>query len=103
MHERLPGQAIKAAKTITRFDLNETVYRKVRLTSKEPANLVEQILAEICDSLVAGVIVTFSGVGNFLMRSKAQRVGRYPKLVLKLRLPCAGSWCLNPRLLLSPM
>ncbi len=68
-----------ASKNVTRMDLAEAVYHKVGLTRTEAANLVEQVLSEICDTLVRGEDVKLSGFGNFVVRSKGERVGRNPK------------------------
>jgi integration host factor subunit alpha len=73
------GKAMMASKTITRADLSEAIYRKVGLSRAESAKLVEQVLGEICDSLAAGEAVKLSGFGNFMVRSKGERVGRNPK------------------------
>ncbi len=67
------------SKTVTRTDLSEAVYQKVGLSRGESAKLVEQVLGEICDSLVAGTAVKLSGFGTFFLRSKGERVGRNPK------------------------
>ncbi len=68
-----------AGKTITRRDLSDAVYHKVGLSREESAKLVEQVLGEIGDSLVAGKSVKLSGFGTFIVRSKGERVGRNPK------------------------
>ncbi len=68
-----------AGKTVTRTDLSEAVYQKVGLSRAESARLVEQVLGEIGDSLVAGKAVKLSGFGTFIVRSKGERVGRNPK------------------------
>ena len=67
------------SKTVTRTDLSEAVYQKVGLSRAESAKLVEQVLGEIGDSLVAGKSVKLSGFGTFIVRSKGERVGRNPK------------------------
>jgi integration host factor subunit alpha len=66
-------------KTVTRAELSEAVYRKVGLSRAESAELVEQVLGEISDSLAAEEDVKLSGFGSFLVRSKGERVGRNPK------------------------
>jgi integration host factor subunit alpha len=66
-------------KTVTRAELSEAVYRKVGLSRAESAELVEQVLGEISDSLAAEEDVKLSGFGAFLVRSKGERVGRNPK------------------------
>ena len=67
------------SKTVTRTDLSEAVYQKVGLSRAESARLVEQVLGEIGDSLVAGKAVKLSGFGTFIVRNKGERVGRNPK------------------------
>ena len=68
-----------AGKTVTRAELSGAVYQKVGLSRAESAKLVEQVLGEICDTLVSGKTVKLSGFGNFFVRSKGERVGRNPK------------------------
>ncbi len=68
-----------ASKTVTRAELSEAVYRKVGLSRAESAELVEQVLAEISDTLAAEEDVKLSGFGSFLVRSRGERVGRNPK------------------------
>jgi len=68
-----------AGKTVTRADLSEAVYQKVGLSRTESAELVERVLAEICDTLAAGETVKLSSFGSFIVRSKGERVGRNPK------------------------
>ena len=68
-----------AGKTITRQELSDAIYQKVGLSRAEAAKLVEQVLGEIRDTLVAGEDVKLSGFGNFFVRSKGERVGRNPK------------------------
>ena len=66
-------------RTVTRADLYEAVYSRVGLSRTESAALVELILKEICDCLEKGEIVKLSSFGSFIVRSKAERVGRNPK------------------------
>jgi integration host factor subunit alpha len=68
-----------ADKTVTRAELSGAVYQKVGLSRAESAELVEQVLGEICDTLVAGETVKLNGFGSFLLRNKGRRVGRNPK------------------------
>ena len=68
-----------AGKTITREDLSESVYQKVGFSRSESARLVGQVLGEIGDTLVRGETVKLHGFGNFIVRSKGERVGRNPK------------------------
>src|SRR5438105_517220 len=68
-----------AAKTATRADLCEAVYRKVGLSRAECATLVEVTLQEITDCLERGETVKLSSFGSFVVRKKGQRIGRNPK------------------------
>ena len=68
-----------AGKTVTRAELSAAVYQKVGLSRAESARLIEQVIGEIGDTLVAGKAVKLSGFGNFVVRSKGERVGRNPK------------------------
>ncbi|MFC3051156.1 integration host factor subunit alpha [Kordiimonas pumila] len=67
------------ATTLTRADLTESVYEEVGLSRNESADLVEAVLDEISDCLVAGDNVKISSFGSFLVRQKNGRVGRNPK------------------------
>lgn len=66
-------------KTITRADLSESVYQEVGLSRNESALLVETVLEEISQALIAGETVKLSSFGTFAVRQKNQRVGRNPK------------------------
>lgn len=68
-----------AGKTITRADLCEAVYQKVGLSRTESAELVEMVIDEISNRIVAGETVKLSSFGSFHVRSKGQRIGRNPK------------------------
>ncbi len=68
-----------ANQTLTRADLAEAVYKQLGLSRSESADLVELILAEISDAIERGENVKLSSFGSFLVRSKAERVGRNPK------------------------
>ena len=65
--------------TLTRADLTESVYEEVGLSRNESAELVERVLDEISDCLVAGENVKISSFGSFLVRQKNGRMGRNPK------------------------
>ncbi len=67
------------ARTLTRADLCEAVYREVGLSRAESAEIVEKILHQISDSLVDGNNVKLSSFGTITVRSKGGRVGRNPK------------------------
>jgi len=65
--------------TLTRADLTESVYEEVGLSRNESADLVEHVLDEISNCLVAGENVKISSFGSFLVRQKNGRMGRNPK------------------------
>jgi integration host factor subunit alpha len=68
-----------AGKTVTRADLCEAVYQAVGLSRTESADLVELVLDEISNRIVAGEAVKLSSFGSFIVRKKGERVGRNPK------------------------
>lgn len=68
-----------AAKTLTRMDLSEAVFREVGLSRNESALLVERVLEIMSDSLVENGQVKISSFGTFSVRSKTARIGRNPK------------------------
>ena len=65
--------------TLTRADLAETINRKMGLSRAESLDIVEAILAKMCDAMSDGENVKISGFGTFLLRDKAERIGRNPK------------------------
>lgn len=68
-----------AQRTVTRVDLAEAVYRCVGLSRKESATLVQSVLDELAEALIAGESVKLSSFGRFLVRAKTERIGRNPK------------------------
>ncbi len=65
--------------TVTRAQLSEAVYQEVGLSRNESAQLVETVLNEIGERLVAGETVKISSFGCFSVRQKGGRIGRNPK------------------------
>ena len=68
-----------SAKTLTRMDLSEAVFREVGLSRNESADLVETVLELMSSALVRGEQVKISSFGTFSVRDKNARVGRNPK------------------------
>lgn len=68
-----------SAKTLTRMDLSEAVFREVGLSRNESADLVESVLQHMSNALVRGEQVKISSFGTFSVREKSARVGRNPK------------------------
>ncbi|KQR87801.1 integration host factor subunit alpha [Sphingomonas sp. Leaf343] len=67
------------AGTLTRADLAEALHHQVGLSRADSADIVEQILTEMCESLSSGENVKISGFGTFVLRDKGERIGRNPK------------------------
>jgi integration host factor subunit alpha len=70
---------MRSLSTLTRADLADAINRKMGLSREESLTLVESILDRMGDALAAGENVKISGFGTFLLRDKAQRIGRNPK------------------------
>tara|TARA_Y100000814_G_C12145372_1_gene338983 strand:+ start:212 stop:517 length:306 start_codon:yes stop_codon:yes gene_type:complete len=70
---------MRSVGTLTRADLAETINRKMGLSRAESLDMVEAILAKICDALSDGENVKISGFGSFVLRDKSERVGRNHK------------------------
>ena len=68
-----------AGATVTRADLAEAVYQKIGLSRAESAALVEMVLSEISQAVASGETVKLSSFGSFVVRRKAERIGRNPK------------------------
>lgn len=65
--------------TLTRADIAAVINRKIGLSRNESARLVESILDQMSDALDDGANVKISGFGTFVLRDKAERIGRNPK------------------------
>lgn len=66
-------------KTVTRADLTQAVHKEVGISQNDSAELVELVLEEMAQSLVAGDKVKISSFGTFAVRDKKERIGRNPK------------------------
>ena len=67
------------AKTITRADLTDAVYRSLGISRNESSAFVERILDEVAQTLEKGETVKISSFGTFSVRDKKLRMGRNPK------------------------
>ena len=65
--------------TLTRAAIAEAINRQLGLSRAESLAMVETILTHVCDALERGENVKISGFGTFLLRDKAERIGRNPK------------------------
>ena len=66
-------------RTITRSDLVSIIYEEFGLSKTDCADLLEQALDLIGNTLQAGEPVKLSTFGTFSVRHKAERMGRNPK------------------------
>ena len=76
-----------SGKTVKRSDLYEAVSNKVGLSRNQSATLVELVLKEITYCLERGETVKLSSFGLFVLRKKAQRIGRNPKTGEQVPIP----------------
>lgn len=67
------------AGTLTRADIATRINQQIGLSRNESAHIVESILTHMSDALAEGQHVKISGFGTFVLRDKAQRIGRNPK------------------------
>jgi integration host factor subunit alpha len=70
---------MSSIETLTRAEIAEAMNRKIGLSRSESLALVESILGHMSDALASGENLKISGFGTFLLRDKAQRIGRNPK------------------------
>lgn len=70
---------MRSMKTLTRADLADAINRRIGLSRSEALTMVESILVMMSDALADGENVKISGFGTFLLRDKAERLGRNPK------------------------
>ncbi len=70
---------MRSMDTLTRAEIAEAINRKLGLSRTESLGMVESILGHMSDALAKGQNLKVSGFGTFLLRDKAERVGRNPK------------------------
>ncbi len=67
------------SKNLTRADLADAVFDAVALSPNHSAQMVEDMLEEMCAALTRGETVKLSSFGTFQVRQKSERIGRNPK------------------------
>lgn len=70
---------MRSVGTLTRADLAETINHKMGFSRAESLDMVEAVLAKMCDAMAEGENVKISGFGSFVLRDKKERIGRNPK------------------------
>lgn len=68
-------------------DFVKAVAAKAEITQVEADKVVSIVLETITDQLAEGNDVTFTGFGTFLVRERAERVGRNPRSGEKITIP----------------
>lgn len=66
-------------KTITRADVAETIYEEIGLSRKDSGDILDMIINEVKNELIAGNDVKLSSFGTLSLRKKNPRTGRNPK------------------------
>ena len=65
---------------MTKAEIIERVYEKVGgFSKKEAADMVETVFELMKKSLAENAKIKISGFGNFVVRSKKERIGRNPQ------------------------
>ena len=64
---------------MTKADLIEKIYEKLRFPKKQAAEIVEMVFELLKETLEQGEKVKISGFGNFVVRRKKSRIGRNPQ------------------------
>lgn len=70
---------MRSVGTLTRADLAEKINHKMGFSRAESLDLVENVLARMCEAMADGENVKISGFGSFILRDKKERIGRNPK------------------------
>jgi len=64
---------------VTKADLVNSIYKRLGLTKKESAIIIDELFEIIKNTLERGEKVKISGFGNFVVRKKEPRKGRNPQ------------------------
>ena len=72
-------ESMRSVGTLTRADLADLINRKMGFSRAESLEMVEAIMAKMCDAMADGENVKISGFGSFVLRDKRERIGRNPK------------------------
>jgi len=64
---------------MTKADLVESIHAKANISKKDSADVLEEVLSIIKDTLGFGEKVKIAGFGNFEVNQKKARIGRNPQ------------------------
>jgi len=63
---------------MTKAEIVEKIYEQVGFSKRESAEIVDTVFEIMKDTLGQGEKIKISGFGNFVVRSKRERIGRNP-------------------------
>ncbi len=63
---------------MTKAEIVEKIYEQVGFSKREAAEIVDTVFEIMKDTMAEGEKIKISGFGNFVVRSKRQRIGRNP-------------------------
>lgn len=89
--------------TVTKADIVEKVYETIGFSKKEASELVELVFAELKKTLQGGEKVKISGFGNFVVRTKNERVGRNPQTGEQIKISARRVLTFRPSQVLKAM
>jgi integration host factor subunit alpha len=89
--------------TVTKADIVEQVYDKIGFSKKEASDLVELVFNTLKDVLQNGEKVKISGFGNFVVRSKKERIGRNPQTGDQIKISARHVLTFRPSQVLKAM
>lgn len=70
---------MQQSETLTRATIAAAVQRELGLGKRDALGIVHSIVEHMCSAMERGENVKISDFGTFLLRDKAERVGRNPK------------------------
>jgi DNA-binding protein HU-beta len=79
-----------------KIDLIDKIAENHDLSKRASTSIVNDVLAQIQESLVAGEKVTFTGFGSFEVRERAARTGRNPQTNEPMDIPATKVAAFHP-------
>ncbi len=89
--------------TTTKADIVEKVYDKIGFSKKEASELVEMVFDTMKHVLQSGEKIKISGFGNFVVRTKNERVGRNPQTGEQIKISARKVLTFRPSQVLKAM
>ncbi len=63
---------------MTKAEIVEKIYEQVGFSKRESADIVDTVFEIMKETMEQGEKIKISGFGNFVVRSKRERIGRNP-------------------------